>query len=103
MKRVAFKMQLKPGCLVEYQNRHDAIWPSLAALLQESGISDYDIFCDESTGMLFGVQNCSGTSSQSLGDNELVKEWWLYMSDLMETNSDFSPQTIPLTPVFHLD
>ncbi|RXK86857.1 L-rhamnose mutarotase [Filimonas effusa] len=103
MKRIAFKMQLKPGCLAEYQKRHDAIWPSLATLIQKSGISDYDIFCDETTGTLFGVQYCSGTSSQSLGDNELVQEWWAYMSDIMETNSDFSPQTTPLTRVFHLD
>ena len=44
MKRVAFKMTLKPGCEAEYQKRHDEIWPELSRVLSEAGVSDYSIF-----------------------------------------------------------
>jgi L-rhamnose mutarotase len=31
-----------------------------------------------------------------------MQKWWLHMKDLMETNPDNSPFTIPLKEVFHL-
>ncbi len=104
MKRLAFKMRLKPGFAAEYRKRHDEIWPQLSALLKDSGISDYSIFLDEETNSLFAVQKQQGqSSSQELGSTELVRRWWDYMADIMETNPDKSPLSIPLTEVFHLD
>lgn len=101
--KVAFKMKLKPGMKAEYEKRHAEIWPELAELLSKSGISDYSIFLDEETNTLFAVQRLSGSSSQELGSNPIVQKWWEFMADIMETNADFSPVSIPLTPVFHLD
>jgi L-rhamnose mutarotase len=101
--KVAFKMKLKPGFSKEYQQRHDEIWPELAALLKENGVSDYTIFLDEETNTLFGVQQLSGKSSQDLGQQEIVQRWWAYMADIMETNLDNSPVSIPLKNVFHLE
>lgn len=101
--RFAFKMKLKPGREGEYKRRHDAIWPELTALLKENGIYDYSIFLDEETNTLFAVQKITGsTGSQSLGKNPIVKKWWAYMADIMETNADQSPTTIPLREVFYL-
>ncbi len=48
-------MQLHPGQTDEYKRRHDALWPELATLLRETGISQYSIFLDEETLTLFGV------------------------------------------------
>ena len=97
-------MKLKPGCEAEYKKRHDEIWPELAELLKNSGISGYSIFLDRETGLLFAVQQQSGTQgSQDLGTNPVVRRWWDYMSDIMETNPDNSPVTIPLTEVFYLE
>jgi len=101
--KVAFKMKLKPGFSEEYQKRHDEIWPELAALLKANGVSDYTIFLDEETNTLFGVQQLSGKSSQDLGQQEIVQRWWKYMADIMDTNPDNSPVSIPLKNVFHLD
>lgn len=103
MERFAFKMKLKPGCAAEYKRRHDALWPELVQLLKEKGISDYTIFLDEATDELFAVQKQNGQSSQDLGALEVVKKWWDYMSDIMETNPDNSPITIPLKEVFYLE
>ena len=101
--KIAFKMMLKPGFASEYKNRHDQIWPELSALLKENGVSDYTIFLDEETNTLFAVQQQNGSSSQDLGSTEIVQKWWAYMADIMETNTDHSPISKPLTQVFHLD
>lgn len=104
MKRFAFKMKLKPGFKAEYKKRHDEIWPELEELIRSTGVYDYSIFLDEETNILFAVQKQSGTeSSQDLGNNPLVKKWWAYMADIMETNKDNSPVTIPLEEVFYLE
>jgi L-rhamnose mutarotase len=103
MDRFAFKMKLKPGFKEEYKKRHDEIWPELEKLIRETGVSDYSIFLDEETNILFAVQKQSGdSSSQDLGTNPLVQKWWAYMADIMETNPDNSPVTIPLEEVFYM-
>jgi L-rhamnose mutarotase len=102
--RFAFKMKLKPGCVAEYQRRHDTIWPELVALLKKSGITDYSIFFDQETSSLFAVQKQEGaSSSQDLGTFDVVKRWWQHMSDIMDTNPDKSPVSIPLVEVFRLE
>ncbi len=104
MSKLAFKMKLKPGFKDEYKKRHDEIWPELSALLKQNGISDYTIFLDEETNILFAVQRQEGgQSSQDLGSTEIVQRWWAYMADIMETNPDKSPLSTPLTEVFHMD
>jgi L-rhamnose mutarotase len=104
MKKFAFKMKLFPGFKEEYARRHNAIWPELKALLSETGVRDYTIFLDEETNTLFAVQSQEGeSSSQDLGSNPIVQKWWKYMADIMETNPDSSPVSIPLEELFHMD
>lgn len=104
MIRHAFTMQLKPGNTEEYKRRHDEIWPELSAALQQAGISDYSIFLDENSGVLFGVQKLTDTNTASaLPDLPIMKKWWAFMADLMDTNLDNSPVCKPLQEVFHMD
>ena len=102
MTKQAFKMKLKPGQKEEYRRRHAAIWPELVKLLHENGVSDYSIFLDEETNTLFAVQRQEGKSSQDLGNNPVVQKWWAYMADIMDTNADNSPVSIPLEEVFYM-
>lgn len=104
MERAAFKMKLKPGCEEEYKRRHDALWPEMAIELQAAGISDYSIFLDRETLTLYGVQKkADSTSGSKLPDSPVVRRWWSYMKDIMDTNPDNSPVSTPLDEVFHLD
>lgn len=104
MKRNAFKMQLKPGFEDEYKRRHDEIWPELEQQLKEAGIANYSIFLDPDTLALFAVQELFDDNiADQLPDTEIVKKWWAYMADIMETNPDNSPVAIPLGEVFHID
>jgi L-rhamnose mutarotase len=104
MKRSAFKMKLYPGFKEEYRKRHDEIWPDLVKLLKANGVGNYSIFLDEETNTLFAYQEQSGeSSSQELGTTEIVKRWWKYMADIMETNPDNSPVSVPLDEVFYME
>ena len=104
MKREAFKMFLKPGCEAEYEKRHNAIWPELKKLLSENGVCDYSIYWDKDTNILFASQKVQGEeSSQDMGSNPIVQKWWAYMADIMETNPDNSPLSIPLPELFYMD
>ncbi|WP_044212879.1 L-rhamnose mutarotase [Flammeovirga sp. OC4] len=103
MKTLAFKMKLKPGMKKEYADRHDKIWPELKDLLQQYGVKEYFIYLDEETDILFAFQKVEGDkNSQELGHYEIVKKWWEYMADIMETNEDLSPQSLPLEEVFQM-
>ena len=104
MKRMAFKMHLKTGQKEEYKKRHDAIWPELKLLLKEAGVNEYSIFLDEATNTLFAFQKNAGSEgSQNLGETEVVKKWWAYMADIMETNPDNSPLSLELEEMFYME
>lgn len=104
MEKYAFKMQLNEGQLAEYKRRHDDIWPELVELLKQAGISDYSIYLDEETHILFGVLwRQQDHSMDDLPLHPVMKKWWAHMADIMRTNTDHSPVAVPLTPVFHLD
>ncbi|MEO6731138.1 MAG: L-rhamnose mutarotase [Ferruginibacter sp.] len=101
--RVAFKMQLHKGQEVEYKKRHEALWPDLEQLLKETGISEYSIFLDESTGSLFGLLRAANLQAlDNLPQHPVMQKWWAYMKDIMESNEDNSPVSVPLSEVFYL-
>ena len=103
MQRVAFKMKLFKGREDEYKKRHDAIWPELETLLKKTGVKDYSIFLDEETNILFGYLTIDDkTKLDELPRHPVMKKWWAYMKDIMETNEDNSPVNINLKEVFYL-
>jgi L-rhamnose mutarotase len=103
MAKVAFQMQLFKGYEEEYKRRHDELWPELKALLKQTGISDYSIFLNSNTNSLFGVLTIDEPSKlDELPAHPVMQKWWAYMSDIMETNPDHSPVSIPLKNVFYL-
>lgn len=103
MKRIAFKMQLHEGQLIEYKKRHDEIWTDLVELLKSVGINDYSIFLDEETNILFAILKIENPDLlDTLPAYEVMKKWWKYMGDIMDANPDNSPVSKPLTEVFHL-
>ena len=99
----AFTMQLKPEYEQEYKRRHDTIWPELQKLLNDSGIEEYYIYLDEESLKLFAFQKLKAHHTTSnLPEDPIVKKWWAYMADIMETNPDNSPVEIPLIEMFRL-
>ena len=104
MIRKGIKMYLKPGFVNEYRRRHQAIPIDLVAHLKSCGITDYSIFFDKETNVLFASQkNSDNYSEYNLRNNEVMQDWWRSMSDIMEVNSDFSPKSDELSELFVLN
>lgn len=103
MVRRAFKMQLHRGFEDEYKKRHDNLWPELKQLLKQSGVSEYSIYLDEGTNTLFGVMQVEDPALLlNMPEHPVMKKWWAYMRDIMDTNADNSPVSVPLKEVFFL-
>ena len=49
-----FKMKLFPGMEQEYERRHNLLWDEMKDMIHEYGGSNYTIFLDKETGVLFG-------------------------------------------------
>ncbi|NKJ49010.1 L-rhamnose mutarotase [Burkholderia sp. SG-MS1] len=103
METIAFRMTLKSGMGPEYERRHHEIWPELANALRAAGIHDYWIFLDEASGALFAtLKRDTAHSMDQLPSLPIMRKWWDYMADLMDTQADHSPVVTPLAPMFHL-
>jgi L-rhamnose mutarotase len=96
-------MKLLPGNEEIYEKRHKEIWPELAQLLKKAGIAEYHIFLDKESGVLFAFQHIEEQATTiNLAEESIMKKWWAYMGDIMETNPDQSPKVTPLEKVFTL-
>lgn len=99
-----FKMKLFPGMEQEYERRHNLLWDEMKDMIHEYGGSNYTIFLDKETGVLFGYLEVEDEERwDQSADTQICRKWWDYMADIMEVNPDNSPVTIPLPEVFHMD
>ena len=97
-------MKLKPGCRDAYLKIHNEIWPEVLTLLKQNGISDYSIFFDEETNLLFAVQKVADKALlQNIGKSPIIQKWWDSLADIMDVNPDNSPVITKLEMIFHLD
>lgn len=74
-------------------------------ITEDQGVSNYSIFWDRETNLLFAYQECSkDTNSQDTTDvDPITQKWWDMMAYIMDTHPDNSPISIPLEELFHLD
>jgi L-rhamnose mutarotase len=101
--RIAFRMTLHPGQAAEYEKRHDEIFPELITLLKDAGISDYSIWLDPESHYLFGIlTRAPDHKLATLADQAIMKRWWAFMCDIMDSHPDNSPVQVPLKQVFYL-
>ena len=104
MIRKAFRMAVNPQETAEYERRHSPIWPELQEVLSAHGVHDYSIFLDETDGSLFGYVEIEDEARwNALAQTPVCRRWWTYMRDIMPTNPDDSPRSVPLREVFRLD
>lgn len=103
MIRKAFILSVHPGEELEYEKRHNPIWPELAETLKSHGVSNYSIFLDARTNQLFGYAEIENEERwQAIAQTEICRKWWDSMQSLMPSNPDNSPVSVELREVFHL-
>jgi L-rhamnose mutarotase len=96
-------MAVNPQEAIEYERRHSPIWPELQEVLRAHGVRDYSIFLDETDGSLFGYVEIEDEARwNAIAQTPVCRRWWTHMRDIMPTNPDDSPRSVPLREVFHL-
>lgn len=104
MVRKGFRMKLYKGMAKEYEIRHNLLWHDMKEMIHTYGGSNYSIFLDEETDMLYGCLEVEDEARWDASvETEICRKWWDYMADIMETNEDHSPVSVDLKQVFHLD
>jgi L-rhamnose mutarotase len=104
MIRKAFKMYVNPDMHAEYERRHSPIWAELEETLKAHGAHHYSIFLDAETNTLFAyVEIESQERWDAVARTEICQRWWNYMKDVMPSNTDHSPVSVELRPVFYLE
>ena len=53
MRRVCFRLQVRPDSMTEYRARHAAVWPDMLRALDATGWHNYSLFLGED-GLLIG-------------------------------------------------
>ena len=103
MEQIAFKMLLNPDEVEVYKNQHDEIWDDLVVLLKDARITDYSIFLDPETNILFAVfKRTKDHRMEELPKHEVMQRWWSFMGDIMTTQEDGAPLVKPLELMFHM-
>ena len=102
MQRVAFRMRLKPGREAEYKERHDAIWPELAAVIRESGVRNYSIFrIDLDLFAYLEMVDEAPAREPSVPPHPVLQRWWDSMEPLMSSGDRIlidTSQRVPVPP-----
>ena len=104
MIRKAFLMRVNPDQHEEDLARHNPIWPELENVLKTHGVHNYSIFLEPETSQLFAtVEIEDETRWAQIANTEVCKRWWSHMKNIMPSNPDDIPVSMPLQEVFHLD
>ena len=95
-------MKIQPEYVGEYKRRHDEIWSELVKAHRDVGISNYSIFFDEDTGLLFAYLILSDDHQMdTMGEMEIVQKWWKMNQDIQIYEGN-KPYIRELKEVFHM-
>jgi L-rhamnose mutarotase len=104
--RVCFQLQVKPGRLAEYRERHAAVWPDMLRAIEASGRRNYSLFLRDD-GLLIGYYETDDdeAAQASLANDPRTAPWEAEMADFFVALDGQRPdQGAPrLTEVFHLE
>ena len=88
-KRIGQIIRLKRESLQAYKDCHAAAWPAVLKQIKDCNISDYSIFLDEQSMVLFATMKWSGTNfdedMEKMRANPEVRKWWEMTDSMQET------------------
>jgi L-rhamnose mutarotase len=106
VRRVCFRLRVRPDRLAEYRERHAAVWPEMLAALRDAGWHDYSLFLHED-GTLIGVFRTEdlAASLAAMERTDVNRRWQAEMApffvDLDGRRPDEGFQVLP--EIFHLE
>jgi L-rhamnose mutarotase len=113
-RRIGQIIRLKRESLQAYKECHAEVWPAVLKQIKECNISDYSIYLDERSMILFATMKWNGSDFEAdmekMRANPEVQKWWQMTDNMQETLVDGSSgSTDPkgwwkdLEEVFHCD
>jgi L-rhamnose mutarotase len=106
MKRIGFRLNLRPDLIDEYKRRHREVWPEMQEALRRNGWHNYSLFINDD-GTLFGYFETPESLQAALdgmSHEEVNERWQAEMTPFFEgTGGPADTQMEELIEVFHLD
>ena len=106
MPRVCFQLQVKPERMVEYRERHAAVWPEMRQALGSTGWRNYSLFLSD-TGIVIGYLECDDFEAalQAMEQTEVNARWQAEMGEFFMGLEGRRPDQglLRLDEIFHLD
>ncbi|TXK19440.1 L-rhamnose mutarotase [Homoserinibacter sp. GY 40078] len=106
MERVCFQLQVKPGRMAEYVERHRAVWPEMLQAIADAGRRNYSLFLRDD-GLLIGYYETDddAASAAALATDPRTAAWEAEAADFFVALPGARPdQGAPrLAEVFHLE
>ena len=106
MPRVCFQLQVKPERMVEYRERHAAVWPEMRQALASTGWRNYSLFLSD-TGIVIGYLECDDFEAalQAMEQTEVNARWQAEMGEFFMGLEGRRPDQglLRLDEIFHLD
>ena len=113
-RRIGQIIRLKRESLQAYKECHAAVWPAVLKQIKECNITDYSIYLDEQSMILFATMKWNGSDfdadMEKMRANPEVQKWWQMTDSMQETLVEGSSgSTDPkgwwrdLEEVFHCD
>lgn len=79
-RRVGQIVRLKRDSLPAYKECHAAVWPAVLEQIKDSNITDYSIYLDEESMILFSSFKYTGNDwdadMERMKQNKEVQKWW---------------------------
>lgn len=98
MTAYAWVLEVRPGYEVEYQKRHDEIWPDMLDALRAAGIRNYNIFRHGLTLFGFFETDDLEATRRKLADDPVNARWGEWMAPIMKIEVDPTTQFPFLLP-----
>ena len=105
MARVAFRLQIRPDRIADYDEAHRHVWPEMLQLLKSVGISEYSIFRRGTELFLFMHVENFEQAWQTLDQHPVNVRWQAATRPLFEPLPALEPgERLPmLKEVFYLE
>ena len=102
MIRRAYTIQLEPGALAEYQQKHDAIWPELVEEFRSQGIAQLTAFAADPV-IFYYAEVLNADAFDRLFETEVHDRWAEEFRSLIAFDPDGQVSAPFMTEIFHLE
>jgi L-rhamnose mutarotase len=93
-RRIAQIIRLKRESMQAYKDCHASAWPAVLKQIEDCNISDYSIYLDEQSMILFATMKYNGNDFEAdmekMRANPAVRKWWQMTDSMQETLVDGS-------------